>query len=85
MGRRKGSTVKFWTKTEIKYVLKTWKRSTLQETCTKLGREPKAVRAMVIQIRKCGYPITYKRRVGTTNLMIKEVLSEMGLVKRKRD
>lgn len=83
MGRIPGSKVRFWTKREIKFVFKTWKSSTLEETAKKLDRTPKQIQSMIIQIRKCGYHITYKRRVGQSRLMIEEVMKEMGLTKKK--
>lgn len=69
----------YWTKEEIKKMIKIWDDYSLDQICEELDLERSQIVSMARQIRKEGYELTSKKKNGVHAKMIKEVLSEIGV------
>ena len=68
-----------WTREEVKKLYKIWDTSSMEEVCEELGIEVGQVRYMVQQMRKHGFPLQKKRKIGDTMLMLKELKAELKI------
>ena len=68
---------KYYTKQEIKQVIKLWDEYTIEEIANKLDRTKVSILYIASHIRKCGFKLSRKLRKGTLDGLIKEVLTEL--------
>lgn len=66
----------FWTKAEARVLIDLWEKSTLDELQAKLKRERSQIISMVYEMRKAGFKLSKKRKVGERRVMLIELLKE---------
>jgi transposase len=72
-----------YTKDEIKAVITLWEDKSTQEIAEELGRKTSSIGYIANAIRKEGYRLPKKTKRGTFNLLVKEVIAELALPKRR--
>lgn len=73
-----------YTKEDFETVLDLWDTSSKQEIADKLGITTQQVAYLASQINKCGYKLPRKHVTGIRQALIKEMLAERGLIKKKK-
>lgn len=68
-----------WTKEEIKKLYEIWEKYSAEDVAESLGIEVGQVRYMVTQMRKQGFPLQKKRKVGKTMIMLEELKAELKI------
>ena len=68
---------KLFTKDEIKKIINLWEDKTVEELAEELSRAVSSICYIARRVRKNGYPLSQKRKNGTLDLMIKEVIKEI--------
>lgn len=71
---------RFFTKDEIRIILKTWESKTIKELSEELGRSTTSISYIANRVRKAGFHLPKKRINDTVDSMVKEVLAEEGLI-----
>lgn len=66
-----------WTKESLKSVINLWESKTLDEISKELGVNIQNVIYIASRIRKAGYDLPRKKKRGTVDLLIKEVIKEL--------
>lgn len=69
-------TKRFFTKEEIRKVIKLWEDKTIEELAFELNRPKSSIGYLARKIRICGYKLPRKIKVGSLNFMIKDVIKE---------
>lgn len=78
----KKTSKSMWTKEEIKLLIKIWKDMNYEQIAEELGRDISQIKSLASMIRRSGYDLPKKWRVGGgRDQMIKEVLREMRLIR----
>lgn len=68
-----------WTKNEVKKLYTIWDTTSMEDVCEELGIDAGQVRYMVAQMRKQGFPLQKKRKIGQTMTMLKELKAELKI------
>lgn len=71
---------KLFTKDEIAKILDLWESKAIVEIAQELGRPNSSVASMAKIIRMAGYALPKKRIKSQKMLLVKEVLTEKGLI-----
>jgi len=74
MGRLKNHQ---FTKAEIKKVISMWDKKTKEQIADELNINEQQVNYIAMQIRKAGYKLTKKHKVGYLRNLITEVINEL--------
>ena len=73
-----------FTKEDIRTVITLWEEKSNQEIAQELGRNTASICYIANAIRKEGFDLPKKTKRGTFNLLVKEVLLEMGGFSKRR-
>ena len=68
---------KFYTKEEIKRVISLWDNMSVEDMAEELGRGHASILYIASRIRKCGWKLSKKMRVGRVDSLISEVIREL--------
>ena len=68
---------RYFTKQEIKSVVKLWKDTSLQDIAKELKMTVIQVAYLAQSIRKAGHKLPKKRKIGQLNFMVKEAMREL--------
>ena len=68
---------KYWTKDELKQFLKLWESKTTEDLSREFGVKGSTISAIAGTFRKEGMKLTFKRKVGSVNHLIKELVKEI--------
>ncbi len=68
-----------WTKDEMKKLYKLWESVEPQDIAEDMGIEVGQVRYMANAMRKEGFKLSKKRKVGKKLLLIRELKAELGI------
>lgn len=68
-----------WTKDEIRMLYTIWNEHSVEEVSTMLGIDKAKISYMATLMRKQGFPLQKKRVTGKTDLMLKELKSELNI------
>ena len=71
-------TYKSWTKDELKEFLNLWESESTDSLAKKFKVKKATISALASTFRNEGMKLGRKRKIGTTRLLIKEVISEMA-------
>ncbi len=78
VGRKPYAMHQFWTKEDLKMVVRMWDDNTLVQIAEKLGREKSSIQQIATVMRKNGIKIARKRKNGYLALLINEVKEELA-------
>ncbi len=67
---------KMWTKEDFKDLLGLWENATVNEMADRFDVSTATIYSIAKKFRALGYPLTKKRRNGTMDLLIREVIAE---------
>jgi len=75
------NTYHFWTKGEIRWLIKNWNKYSMDKISTKMKLEKSQINPFVVTLRKNGFSLPSKSRNRTTSVMLKELKREFKINK----
>jgi len=70
-------TYKQWTKEELREFVSLWDTNTGEELAEKFAVSRQTINGIAKKFKDSGYHLQSKRKNGTVNLLIKEVIAEL--------